>query len=96
MLNSKQRAYLRGIANKLPATFQVGKGGINDNFIIQINDHLTANELVKVSVLENSLTTSRESANQVSELTGADVVQVIGNKYVLYKESKEKPKIILP
>lgn len=96
LLNSKQRAYLRGLANKIPAVFQVGKGGINDNFITQINDILEARELVKISVLENSLTTVREAADQVSEATEADVVQVIGNKFVIYKESKENPRIILP
>lgn len=96
MLNSKQRAYLRGMANKLPAVFQVGKGGINGNLINQVNDYLSANELIKMSVLENSLTTSRESANEIASSTGADVVQVIGNKFILYRASEEKPTIILP
>jgi len=95
-MNSKQRAYLRGLANKTSATFQIGKGGINDNFVNQINDILEVRELVKISILENSLTTAREAANEVSKLTNADVIQVIGNKFVLYRESKENPTIILP
>lgn len=95
-MNSKQRAYLRGLANNITAAFQVGKGGINENLVKQINDILEARELVKLSVLENSMLTARECADQLSNLTQSEVVQVIGNKFVLYKQSKEKSTIVLP
>ena len=93
MINSKQRAYLRGLANREPALYQVGKDGINDNMVALILDALEARELIKVHVLENSMLTAREAAG---EAASADVVQVIGNKFVLYKESEENKKIELP
>lgn len=95
-LNSKQRAYLRKLSNNIPALFQIGKLGINDNFITQINDALEARELIKISVLENSSISAKEAAQQISDLTKSEVVQVIGNKFVLYKQSKQNPTIVLP
>jgi len=96
MLSSKQRAYLRGLANNIPAIFQIGKGGINDNLVIQVNDALEARELIKVHVLKNSLLDTREVAEELASLTGSETVQIIGSKFVLYKESKENKKIQLP
>jgi RNA-binding protein len=96
MLSSKQRAYLRGLANNIPAIFQIGKGGIGDNLVNQVNDALEARELVKVHVLNNSLMDTREACNELAQATGAESVQVIGNKFVLYKESKENKTIELP
>lgn len=95
-MNSKQRAYLRGLANKVTPIFQVGKGGVNDNLIIQVEDALEARELIKLSVLENSLMSVKETAQEISDKTGAECIQVIGNKFVLYKESKENAAIVLP
>lgn len=95
-MNGKQKAYLKGLANQIPAIFQIGKSGINDNLITQVNDALEARELIKLSVLENSLLTSKEVAQEIANLTDSTMVQVIGNKFILYKESKEKPTIVLP
>lgn len=95
MLNSKQRAYLRGLANKIPALYQVGKDGINENMIELINNALEARELIKVHVLDNAFMSAREAAGELSNATNSDVVQVIGNKFILYKESKENKKIEL-
>lgn len=95
MLNSKQRAYLRGLANKIPALYQVGKDGINENMIELINNALEARELIKVHVLDNAFMSAREAAGELSDATNSDVVQVIGNKFILYKESKENKKIEL-
>ena len=89
MLNSKQRAYLRGLANPLESIFQLGKGGINDEFITQIDQALTKRELIKVSVLETSPVKAREAAGLVAEQTGAEPVQVIGGKFVLYRANKK-------
>ena len=96
MLASKQRSYLRSLANGLEPIFQVGKGGIGENMIKQFNDALEARELVKASVLKNSASDTKEISEEISSRTGADIVQVIGSKFVLYKESKNDKVIILP
>ena len=95
MLNSRQRAQLRGMANSLETIFQIGKGGINDNFIKQVTEALEARELIKVRVLETAEHTSRTAADFVAERAGADVVQVIGSRFVIYKKSKDNSKIVL-
>jgi RNA-binding protein len=96
MLTSKQRAYLRGLAAAEDTIVIIGKGGITENIIIQMNDALKARELVKGRVLENSLLTAREAADALSETCRAEVVQVIGSKFVLYKRNEQKPKVELP
>ena len=95
MLTSKQRARLRGIASTEDTIFQLGKGGITENFIKSVNDALEARELIKMSVLENSEYTPRESADALAEAVGADVVGVIGRKIILYRESEKHKKIEL-
>lgn len=95
MLTSKQRATLRGIANGYETILQIGKTGITDQTIKQIDDALEARELIKIRTLETCPTTSRQSADEISEKLGADVVQVIGSRIVLYRESKENKKIVL-
>lgn len=93
MLTSKQRSYLRGLANTIEPIFQIGKGGIGDNLITQFNDALEARELVKATVLRNSEAGAREIGDEIAEIVGADVVQVIGNRFVLYKESEKHKEI---
>ncbi len=95
LLTSKQRANLRSMANGIPAIFQIGKGGINDNLISQIMGALENRELIKVHVLENSMLDVREVCTEVASLTRAEPVQVIGSKFVLYKESKDNKTIKL-
>lgn len=95
MLTSKQRAVLRGMANSMETIFQVGKGGISDTLIAQTDDALRARELIKLRVLENSGYTAREAAEQLAEQTGAQVVQVIGSRFVLYRRNPKKPVIDL-
>ena len=94
-MTTKQRAYLKGLAMKLDTIFQIGKIGVTDETVKQLANALEARELIKVKVLETSPVTSREAAEEVAEATGAEVVQVIGNKFVLYKLSEKKPKIEL-
>lgn len=96
MLTSKQRAYLRGLANGLDTILIVGKGEITDNVIMQADTALTARELIKGKVLENSAYSSREGAELIAQKCGADVVQVIGSKFVLYRPNPDKPEIVLP
>ncbi|HYE81248.1 MAG TPA: ribosome assembly RNA-binding protein YhbY [Clostridia bacterium] len=96
MLNSKQRAYLRGLANTLEPTLLIGKGGINENMIKDIDMALEARELIKIKILNNSMADPREASVEIAEKTGADVVQVIGGKFILYRRSEENPLIVLP
>ncbi|NLJ98661.1 MAG: ribosome assembly RNA-binding protein YhbY [Tissierellia bacterium] len=96
MLTGKQRSYLKSMANTMDPIFQVGKSGITDNFIKQIDEALEARELLKVKVLNNSLLEAKEVANDLAEKLDAEFVQSIGNKFVLYRESKENKKISLP
>ena len=95
MLNSRQRAQLRGMANSMDTIFQVGKGGINEQLIKQVGEALEARELIKLRVLETSPLSSREAAGQIASATSSDVVQVIGSRFVLYKESNENKSIVL-
>ncbi len=95
MITSKQRAFLRGLANNKNSTFQIGKGGVNDTQIELINAALEKHEIVKIHVLENALADARSVCDEVSALTGAEQVQVIGSRFVLYKESKENKTIDL-
>lgn len=95
MLTSKQRAQLRGMANSLETIVQIGKGGVTETVIKQVDDALEARELIKGRVLETSPSDSREAADRLAETVGADVVQVIGSRFVLYRESKSNPQIAL-
>ena len=91
-LTSKQRAQLRGMASTLDTIVHVGKDGIGDNLVKQANDALEARELIKCKVLENSMLTAREAADELGRLARAEVVQVIGTKFVLYRGSHNKEK----
>ena len=95
-LTSKQRAQLRGLANSIDTIVQIGKDGIHENLIAQLNDVLEARELIKIKVLETAMLTAREASEAVCEATGADPVQCIGTKFVIYRPNSEKPVIILP
>ena len=95
-MTSKQRAYLRGLANKIDAIFQVGKNGISDNLIMQVNDALEARELIKLNVLATSPEDIQEIANTLSEATNSVLVQTVGNKRTLYRARKKNSKIQLP
>ena len=96
MLTSKQRAYLRGLANTIPATQQIGKDGVTDNVAQQAALELKAKELIKIKVLETALLTAREASETLCEMLEAEPVQCIGSKLVLYKANPEKPGIVLP
>ena len=95
-MTSKQRAYLRGLANKIDSIFQIGKNGISNNFIVQVNDALEARELIKLNVLETSPEGIQEIANTLSEATNYALVQTVGNKITLYRPRKKNSKIQLP
>ncbi len=91
-LTSKQRAQLRGLANSLDTIVHIGKDGMGENLVAQANEALEARELVKCRVLESAMLTAREACEQLSKLTRSEPVQVIGTKFVLYRESHKKDK----
>ncbi len=96
-LTSKQRAQLRGIAAGEDTILIVGKDGVTENVIQEADNALEARELIKGRVLENSLLTAREAAEAIAPATRSEVVQVIGSKFVLYRQQprKDKRKITL-
>ncbi|MFA9558812.1 ribosome assembly RNA-binding protein YhbY [Evansella sp. AB-rgal1] len=96
MLTSKQKKFLKSKAHHLKPIFQVGKGGVNENLIKQVDDALEARELIKVSVLQNCDEDREEVAEEISHGANAEVVQLIGSTIVLYKESEKSKKIELP
>ena len=95
MLTSKERAYLRGLANTEKAIMQIGKDGIGENLIKTVSDALEARELIKLTVLENCNYTPKEAANELAEATNSEVCGVVGRKIILYRESVNNKRIEL-
>ena len=95
-MTSKQRAYLRSMASGIDTIFQVGKQGVGAQMTEQISNALNARELIKIHVLENSSVDVREAAETLAARTQSEVVTVIGNRFVLYRESKDHKRIVLP
>ena len=91
MLTSKQRATLCGIASTYETIFQIGKGGISETLIQQVKDALRKRELIKLHVLDNCPMDAREAAAELAEATGAEVVQVIGSRFVLFLRNPKEP-----
>ncbi len=97
MLNSRQRAQLRGLANSIDTVLHIGKSGVGEQVIKQADDALESRELIKAKVLEAAPENARSTADTMALELGADVVQVIGSKFILYRQSKNKEnrKIVL-
>lgn len=95
-LTSKQRAYLKSLANGIDPIFQVGKSSLTPEFTESVGDAFNTRELLKIAVLKNCADDPREIAQAVAERTHSKVVQVIGKKIILYKPDKKNPKIVLP
>lgn len=96
MLTGKQKRFLRAEAHHLDPIFQVGKGGVNDQMLSQLRDVLEARELIKVRILDNCEDDKHEVAEALAAGTRAELVQLIGLTVVLYKESRNHKKIVLP
>ena len=92
-MTSKDRAYLRSLANTIEPIFQIGKSGISDNLIKQVDDALEARELIKLTVLETSPEFALDIGNKLSEKTNSILVQVMGRKITLYRKRKKDSKI---
>ena len=95
-MTSKQRAYLRSLANTLEPIFQIGKSGISENLIQQLSDALDARELIKIHVLETAPDTAINLGIEISNLTNSTLVQTIGNKITLFKQKEKNSKYELP
>ena len=97
MLTSKQRAFLRSVASNEDTILMLGKGGMSDDIVKQADDALTARELIKGKALETSPLSAKEAIAEVmAGIPEAEAVQVIGRKFVLYRQNKKEPKIVLP
>ena len=96
MLTSKQRAYLRGLANTISPTTTIGKDGITESLLDSIRESFNTRELIKISLLDTSGLVTREAADQIARVVQAESGQAIGSKIVLYKKCKDDPKIVLP
>lgn len=96
MINTKQRAYLRSLAQKIQPVFQVGKNGITDSLIEDLSNALEARELIKITLLNTIPEDKKDIANEIANQTNSEFIQLVGNKLTLYKPNKEKSKIELP
>ncbi len=96
MITSKQRSYLRGLAQQLDATVYIGKQGLTDNVVREIETGLNSRELVKVKIQEGCELEPKTVANEMADRLSAEFVQAIGRKFVLYRESKDNKQIELP
>lgn len=92
MLKGKQRSMLRALANPLKAILQIGKVGVSESVVEQIDKMLNDHELIKINVLNNSMLDSKETANEICELLKAEYISAVGNKFVIYRESRTKDK----
>lgn len=90
MISGKERSYLKSIANNLETIMQIGKNGISDNLLTQLDEALEAREIVKVKILNNALLDTKETANEICSVLNAEFVMSIGNKFVLYRKSDKK------
>ncbi|QJA07962.1 YhbY family RNA-binding protein [Romboutsia sp. CE17] len=96
MLKGKQRAYLRSIANTLKPITQIGKDGVTESFLDQLDAMLTSREIVKVTILETAGLDAKETANAICNALRAEFVQAIGFKFTIYRRNNEDPKILFP
>ena len=96
MLTGKQKRYLRSLAHNIDPIFQIGKAGIDDNMISQIDETLENRELIKIHILQNNFDDKNDLAQTLSQATNSEVVQVIGSMIIIYRESQENKEISLP
>ncbi len=93
MISAKQRSYLKSLANPMKPMVQIGKDGVNERVIAQINEILDAHELVKISILESAVLTAKGTAVEVCQTCRAEFVQAIGNRFTIYRKNHDNPKI---
>lgn len=96
MITGKQRSYLKKLAMELDPTVYIGKAELTEATIKEMDNYLTAHELLKVKIQENAELDPKETANEAAAKLNAEFVQAIGRKFVLYRRSKDNPQIVLP
>ena len=96
MITGKQRSYLRKLGQQLDPMVFIGKAGLTENIKKELENNFEARELVKVKLQEGADLDAKTVANELAEELGAESVQAIGRKFVLYRESKENKQIELP
>lgn len=96
MITSKQRSYLKSLAHNIDPTVYIGKQGLTENIIKELETGFETRELVKVKIQEGSVLEPKATASELAEKLNAEFVQAIGRKFVLYRESKDNKQIILP
>ena len=96
MLTGKQRAYLRKLGHGIDPIFQVGKNGIEEAFLKTVEEALEKRELIKIKVLENSGMDTREAQDIICAAVKAEGIQAIGNKMLIFRQSKKNPIIEIP
>ena len=96
MITSKQRSFLRALGHKLEPLVFLGKGGLTDNVIKEVETNLELRELIKIKLQDGCELEIKDVANEIAETLNADVVQVIGHKFILYRESRDNKEITLP
>lgn len=96
MLTSKQRSYLKSLGHNIDVSTHIGKEGISENFLKQLDTLLEARELVKINIQKGALDDTKLAANEVARLAKAEFVQAIGRKFMIYRQSQENPEIVLP
>ena len=94
-INSRQRAFLRSMCNTMEPSLVIGKDGVSENTVRECENLLEARELIKCSVQKEAPMDAREVCGELCLRTGAAPVQCIGNKFSIYRESRENPVIIL-
>lgn len=96
MLTGKQKRFLRSKAMTMDALYQIGKDGLGENFVKQIDDALEARELIKIKILKNSAEEVHDAGETLAKELHAELAQTIGHCIVLYRKSEKKPKLQLP
>ncbi|MDO4518453.1 MAG: YhbY family RNA-binding protein [Bacillota bacterium] len=98
MITGKQRSYLRKLGQELDPIVYIGKADITDNVIKEMDNLLESRELIKVKLQEGCTLDTKLAANEAADVLGAEFVQAIGRRFVIYRQSsdKEKRKIVLP
>lgn len=96
MITGKQRSFLKGLAHELEPTVYIGKSGITENVIKELETGLETRELVKVKLQESCDLNPKDTANDLAGLLKAEFVLAIGRKFTLYRESKDHKQIELP
>ena len=94
-MTGKQRAALRGMANTLETILYIGKEGIGENTVREAEDALEARELIKGCVQQGAPLSAKEALTELCERTGAEPIQYIGRRFVLYRPNRKNPKIVI-